>query len=337
MREGARAIAELDERGVLRHWATSSGRLEPDGMGGYAWRVYWRDHLGSVRAVVDEQGAVVEARDYYAFGLRMPGRSFVAGAPTRADYTGHELDEESGQLYAGARYYVPSIGRWMAVDPLADDMPVWSPYAYSFNNPLVFVDPSGMIPWPIARVWKGLKARFSTNSGMNGGAFGAGRRGGRIHKGLDLNIGSGDHDLGAPVYVTHDGVVTRVAGIDQDSGTGGNRVTITAANGEVATSYNHLQEMPDLQVGDVVSEGDRIGAIGGSGSGRSDAYTPHLHYVLFRPDENGDLVEINPVGANDELIDPQVFIDNSSDSEDYTARNMRDLYNLVKSIINLFN
>jgi RHS repeat-associated protein len=104
---------------------------------------YITDHLGSVRAVTNELGELVAYSDFYPFGLEMPKRSLAGDDATKEGYTGHELYAETGLNYAGARYYDPEIGRWLAVDPLWMKYPSLSSYNYVANNPLVFVDPDG--------------------------------------------------------------------------------------------------------------------------------------------------------------------------------------------------
>src|SRR5690606_20686649 len=109
-----------------------------------AVRFYVKDHLGSTRTVVNSAGTVVETRDFYPFGLQMPGRTYLSGTAAKEDFTGHELDAETGLHYAGARYLDAAIGRWLAVDPLADAFPAWSPYNYALNSPMLVLDPDGM-------------------------------------------------------------------------------------------------------------------------------------------------------------------------------------------------
>ena len=63
-------------------------------------------------------------------------------------FGGKELNEELGLQWHDfdARNYDASLGRWMNIDPLADSFYDWSPYNFVYNNPLKFVDPTGMGP-----------------------------------------------------------------------------------------------------------------------------------------------------------------------------------------------
>jgi len=104
---------------------------------------YHFDALGSARAVV--QGTtVVESHDYDPWGLEMPARGLGSG--TKEAFSGKEQDGETGLDYFGARYYMPALGRWAAVDPLVDKQAPWSPYAYVLDDPTLLTDPDGRQP-----------------------------------------------------------------------------------------------------------------------------------------------------------------------------------------------
>jgi RHS repeat-associated protein len=101
---------------------------------------YIKDHLGSIRVTTDETGTVVSAQDYFAYGELLREHNSIE----RYKYTEKERDAETGYDYFGARYYDSEIGRWLAVDPLSDSYPSWSPYSYTGNNPINSIDINGM-------------------------------------------------------------------------------------------------------------------------------------------------------------------------------------------------
>ena len=106
---------------------------------------YLKDHQGNNRVVVSSGGTVTETNHYYPFG----GVFASTGNVQPYKYNGKELDTKKGLNWYdyGARHYDATLGRWFAVDPLAEKMSAWSPYAYCFNNPIKFVDEDGEFPW----------------------------------------------------------------------------------------------------------------------------------------------------------------------------------------------
>ena len=58
-------------------------------------------------------------------------------------FSGKEKDVETGYGYFGARYYDSGISIWISVDPMSDNTPFTTPYAYCINNPIMIYDPDG--------------------------------------------------------------------------------------------------------------------------------------------------------------------------------------------------
>ncbi|WP_341465455.1 RHS repeat-associated core domain-containing protein [Chryseobacterium indoltheticum] len=110
--------------------------------------IYWfhSDHLGSSSYITGRDGEVTQNIEYFPSGEVFVKNHNIKSNNSPYKFNGKELDAETGYYYYGARYYNPRVSLWLNVDPLAEKMPGWSPYIYTFQNPIRFVDPNGMEP-----------------------------------------------------------------------------------------------------------------------------------------------------------------------------------------------
>ena len=104
---------------------------------------YLHDQLGSVRAVTNSAGSVIAGYTYSPYGvLAATSGSLPTGDTSPFGFAGAYTDSESGLLYLVNRYYDPSTGQFVSVDP-AVDLTQMS-YSYANGNPMNGTDPSGL-------------------------------------------------------------------------------------------------------------------------------------------------------------------------------------------------
>ena len=89
--------------------------------------------------------------DYYPFGMLMSGRQFSSPA-YRYGFNGKEkTDEWNGNTGAnydyGARIYDSRLGRFLSVDPLTKQFPMFAPYQFAGNTPIEAIDLDGAEPF----------------------------------------------------------------------------------------------------------------------------------------------------------------------------------------------
>ncbi len=121
------------------------------------------------------------------------------------------------------------------------------------------------------------------------------------HKGVDLGVSEG-----TAVTSAASGTVIaagRAGGL-------GNSVRIRHDD-QTETRYSHLSDI-NVKVGQKVVGGEPIGKSGSTGN----ATGPHLHYEVFKPDANGNLVQVNPLSKTT-TIDPA---DRQKDAADTTRK-----------------
>jgi len=137
---GEQLLAEKTPDGGVIHYLSGSGldnwlaRQRP----GQGTEWFLKDRLGSVKALTNGSGQMIEAFDYSVFGV-------PNNPSTTIGFTGREFDQETGLYYYRARYYEPSLGKFLSSDPLGFDAGDYNLSRYVMNDPLGYVDPTGMV------------------------------------------------------------------------------------------------------------------------------------------------------------------------------------------------
>ena len=128
---------------------------------------YHYDGLGSVVAISNNSGKIVERYSYDVFGeptIRDANGTVIEESSVGNPYmfTGREYDGETGNYYYRARYYSPAIGRFLSADllgtvPDGGENNLFDPtyqyedginlYTYVGNNPISLRDPEGLYEW----------------------------------------------------------------------------------------------------------------------------------------------------------------------------------------------
>jgi len=156
--------------GLLSYIITSEGRAVFNNNKLNYFEYHIKDHLGNVRVVFQKLKSgnsyyanVVQKNDYYPFGMLM-GSTYQTNTTSKNKYlyNGKELiseyDIELNWYDYGARMYDAQLGRWNSVDPMADKYFMISPYTYCNNNPMIFIDPTGMYIVEGSQIeWKKLR------------------------------------------------------------------------------------------------------------------------------------------------------------------------------------
>ena len=126
--------------GTLQRIGLEEGQLIRNSNATYTVHYYLKDHLSNVRQVINEAGTVLQETEYYAFGMPVIKNG---ASNNKYLYNGKELQPNTGWLDYGARMYMPEIGRWGGIDPMAEKYFGVTGYNYVLNNPFLIIDPNG--------------------------------------------------------------------------------------------------------------------------------------------------------------------------------------------------
>ena len=133
--DGAGAVVASYVYGLDRLRQARQGRLA----------YYHPDGSGSTRFLTAPSAAITDTYTYEAFGTLI---ATTGTTPNPYLFTGEAYDPVAGAYYLRARYYPPTLGRFLARDPFPGQSPEpvsLHPYLYAQADPVNFADPSGAV------------------------------------------------------------------------------------------------------------------------------------------------------------------------------------------------
>ena len=116
---------------------------------------YLFDGMGSTTQLTDASGAVTGSYLYHSWGNVLLATNTTVNWFRFIGQLGYYYDSDTQSNYIRNRHFLPAIGRFVSTDPLTRNIAAASAtfaqsYDYADNNPVNFVDPSGLTPRPTA-------------------------------------------------------------------------------------------------------------------------------------------------------------------------------------------
>nr|WP_246562084.1 RHS repeat-associated core domain-containing protein [Geobacter grbiciae] len=210
-------LAEADgTNAITRYYIYGNGLLAMVTSGNQPY-CYHFDGTGHTVALTDSSANIVNRYAYTPFGA-IGNQQEAISQPFKYVAKYGVMAEPNGLYYMKARYYDPSVGRFISEDPKGFDGGDVNLMAYTGNNPVMKTDPSG-------------ESGFTTGFEGAGTAFGFG--------GTVGIYGNFAHDSNKPWYKGWSSSVTFVAG-------GGAAASVYGAAAGVHFSGNNANNVSDL-------------------------------------------------------------------------------------------
>ena len=192
-------------------------------------------------------------------------------------------------------------GRWISPDPLSEEFPSWSPYNFVLNNPLSFIDPNGLYPYPV------IIRSFHPSASFGGSKMGPGF--GKDYSGDNRGFSTSSSKT---ARITHRVVADPQAGTVTYAGSGKNG---TFSNESHHPYYSPKTDTPNGYVGSIETDKNSVSFITGYDGTNPIAIgpTPDIDIdAKLSLVQNGDILNVSGQVMGDNFPNTEAFISDPS-------------------------